>query len=290
MEVLQLQIPPMPQLLTVGHGAWDIGRKHLERNFPVYDFIVVKTGTLYMMEDDIPYTIKSGECLLLEPGRTHYGHMACTEWTEVYWLHFHHDLPTRRLDASAVVWSEVVKESTDYDIAPPDQYVYLPKYGPYAGKPMLKILDEMVAMHRKRTMEVTIDLQIKFASLLGQLQSTIRTNRDKSRAAVIAEQVKAYLEENRLANYDAEQLSQVLHINRDYAARCMRMYTGLSPLQYLQYIRMEEAKRLLKMSSITLNEVSEQSGYSDYNYFIRMFRKIVGISPGQYRRISAGLS
>ncbi len=59
--------------------------------------------------------------------------------------------------------------------------------------------------------------------------------------------------------------------------------TGNTPLHYLQGIRIETAKDLLKTSNLTLNEVAEQVGYQDLTHFNRLFKRLLNTSPNQYR-------
>ena len=55
-------------------------------------------------------------------------------------------------------------------------------------------------------------------------------------------------------------------------------------LAYLTSIRMEKAKNLLLSTSLSVAEVSEQSGYGDYRIFTKVFKKNEGITPSQFRR------
>jgi YesN/AraC family two-component response regulator len=75
-----------------------------------------------------------------------------------------------------------------------------------------------------------------------------------------------------------------LHLNFDYLARCLKKHTGMSPIQYVQYQRIEKAKALLLQSNDTVPNIAEQIGIMDYNYFIRLFRKQSGLTPGAYRQ------
>lgn len=59
--------------------------------------------------------------------------------------------------------------------------------------------------------------------------------------------------------------------------------TGLNPTEYTQRMRMAKARDLLEQSSLAVEQVAWQSGYEDPNAFRKIFRKIVGLSPGQYR-------
>lgn len=66
--------------------------------------------------------------------------------------------------------------------------------------------------------------------------------------------------------------------------RRFRAATGYSPLSYVQALRIEEAKHLLEKSSIAAEQISCEVGYEDAASFRRLFRKLVGMTPGDYRR------
>jgi transcriptional regulator GlxA family with amidase domain len=60
--------------------------------------------------------------------------------------------------------------------------------------------------------------------------------------------------------------------------------TGISPLDYVQRLRVEYAKRRLEQSDAPIDEVSWAVGYEDPAFFRRLFRRVTGVAPGAYRR------
>jgi transcriptional regulator GlxA family with amidase domain len=60
--------------------------------------------------------------------------------------------------------------------------------------------------------------------------------------------------------------------------------TGMSPIQYVQHLRVEEAKRRLERTSTPIDEISYEVGYEDAASFRRLFRRITRVTPGDYRR------
>ncbi|TVY10441.1 helix-turn-helix transcriptional regulator [Paenibacillus cremeus] len=288
MDCLQLTIPPLPQFLTAGHSVWQAGMQHFPRTFGVFDLLLVCRGTLYMAEEGTAYEIGQGQMLLLEPGRAHVGSHPCEEPTEIYWVHFSHAGEVQHLPEKEVAWSAVVRQGTDADQNPVDQYLYLPKHGSVELKQMLPLLEEMLRLRSVLTMEHAIDLQLVLGRLLSQLQAGLRGSRKGSRSHAVSEQVKAYLEARLAEPYIAGQMVEELHFDVDYAARCLRKHTGLSPLQYHHVVRMGEAKRLLLQTALPVREIAARVGYGDYNYFIRSFRQTVGMSPGVFRHSAIG--
>ena len=66
--------------------------------------------------------------------------------------------------------------------------------------------------------------------------------------------------------------------------RRFRKATGYAPLEYVQWLRIEEAKHLLELGDTPIDDIAEEVGYSDLASFRRLFRRLVGITPGEYRR------
>lgn len=66
--------------------------------------------------------------------------------------------------------------------------------------------------------------------------------------------------------------------------RRFRAATGYSPLGYIQSLRIEEAKQLLETSNDPIERIAQLVGYEDTASFRRLFRKLVGMAPGGYRR------
>ncbi len=68
-------------------------------------------------------------------------------------------------------------------------------------------------------------------------------------------------------------------------SRRFRQATGLSPLQYLQQLRIQQAMELLKDTNLPVNQIAGLCGFDDANYFNRLFSKRNAMTPGQYREM-----
>lgn len=67
--------------------------------------------------------------------------------------------------------------------------------------------------------------------------------------------------------------------------RRFKAATGSSIIEYLQNLRIEEAKRVLESGSLAVEEVSLEVGYEDVSFFRRLFKRLTGLTPGEYRRM-----
>ncbi len=60
--------------------------------------------------------------------------------------------------------------------------------------------------------------------------------------------------------------------------------TGLSPIAYVQRLRIEDAKRRLERTEASVDEISWQVGYEEPAFFRRLFKRVTGLTPGGYRK------
>jgi transcriptional regulator GlxA family with amidase domain len=60
--------------------------------------------------------------------------------------------------------------------------------------------------------------------------------------------------------------------------------TGIAPLEYVQRLRVEDAKRRLERTDSPVDEISWRAGYEDPAFFRRLFKRTTGMSPGAYRK------
>ena len=99
-----------------------------------------------------------------------------------------------------------------------------------------------------------------------------------------------YIMENLEGNLTLEQMAAVTHLSPYYFARQFKAATGLPPHQYVISRRIERAQHLLRINrELSLAEVADRAGFADQSHFCLYFKRIVGITPGQFR-ISARTS
>ncbi|GKU77337.1 response regulator [Paenibacillus sp. L3-i20] len=73
-------------------------------------------------------------------------------------------------------------------------------------------------------------------------------------------------------------------LSREYIARKFKQEYGVTLLDYLSRIRIDKSKLLLHNPHLRIAQVAEMVGYHDEKYFSRVFKKLVGINPGEYRK------
>ncbi|MEG2452631.1 MAG: response regulator [Clostridium sp.] len=96
---------------------------------------------------------------------------------------------------------------------------------------------------------------------------------------------KNYMKEHYMEQVTLEDISALAGFSSTYFSALFKKETGSAFLEYLQSIRMDEAKKLLKETNLSVIVICEKVGYSDVKYFTKSFIKHTGLKPGEYRKI-----
>ena len=83
---------------------------------------------------------------------------------------------------------------------------------------------------------------------------------------------------------DISEIADRLYTNRKYLSALMKRETGKSAVKYVMGVKVRRAEKLLLESSLRIGEIAELLGFENMEYFSKVFRKVTGISPREYRR------
>ena len=83
-------------------------------------------------------------------------------------------------------------------------------------------------------------------------------------------------------------LAERLHVSQEYLTRIFRKHVGTTPGKYLNQVRVEHAKLLLQQGDHNVAFVADACGFANGNYFARVFRSMVGVSPSVFAREQRG--
>ncbi|MEF3306963.1 helix-turn-helix transcriptional regulator [Paenibacillus sp. GYB003] len=282
MHCLELQFPPLPQLLTVNQTTFRKQAVHFERTFPLYDVIIVRRGRFYITEEDTAYELRDHQMIVLEPGKRHYGHKPCPEDSLLYYLHFRHAPPIRTVRADHIPWNAVFPVTTYRDMEPRPHSMYIPKFAELNVHRYEPLVTEMVKLRDRPILEHMLPLQAMLGQFLVMLQQAARS-RSFSRSEQVCDMIIQYLHARLDRPFRLDDMAAHLNFSPDYLSKCLKKHTGLTPLHYLNHIRIERAAALLADPNLTLQQIGESVGIADYNYFFRLFRRYAGMPPAQYR-------
>ncbi len=90
-----------------------------------------------------------------------------------------------------------------------------------------------------------------------------------------------YIQNNYREQISNQELADVIHLSEDRFNHLFKESMGMSPLQYMNELRLKKAMSLLKKREYSMTEIADRVGFTDYNHFGRQFRKYYGCAPSE---------
>ena len=115
-----------------------------------------------------------------------------------------------------------------------------------------------------------------FLDKTSEICSNMESAREKEAVSII-EKAKSYIRDNYKKDISLDEVSREVDISPYYFSKLFKQETGGNFIEYLTEIR------LRKDSGLSIKEICAESGYSDPNYFSRIFKKYEGVTPSEFR-------
>ncbi|MBC7451152.1 MAG: helix-turn-helix domain-containing protein [Cytophagales bacterium] len=100
---------------------------------------------------------------------------------------------------------------------------------------------------------------------------------------ILIKRFKQLIEEKCTENLNVKAYSELLHVTANHLSETVKEFTGRTPTDFINDRMVLEIKRLLTHTELTVQEVAYQLNFSDQSYFSKYFKKITGMSPGEFR-------
>lgn len=262
---------------SAGRSISKKGELHPSRNLDSAVLLLGYSGECPIAQEDREYILKKGSFQILFPKTLHYGTAATSENQSHFWCHFY--LPD----------GFFIKEAASLNELDKNTLCILPEYSEIENCEKFFILfsqliDEAEKMHEynKSTGGIICDSYIKILLLSLSEQCAEFYNKSKGKRAAIAK-VKEWIRLHACDGMTPSKAAEILRYNPDYLNQIVKADTGMTLNAYLNYIRLEEAKKLLINSNKAVSEIAYETGFSDEKYFMKLFKKNENVTPTQYR-------
>lgn len=159
----------------------------------------------------------------------------------------------------------------------------------YAKKAIqVKALDYLLKPIVDKELEATIEEAINIRKI--ELQENEEDESDTEVASIdniklkaIKEKIDNYLESNYKEDISLQDISDYMNYSDAYFCQIFKQVYGQNFIIYLSEFRIKKAKILLKDISINVKDISREVGYRDSNYFAKVFKRVTGLTPSEYR-------
>lgn len=232
-----------------------------------YLFFIVLKGSGTLRYQNVEYTLHTGNCVFLDCRQEHFHQSSPDLWT-LEWAHFNGP----NMDAIYAKYQERGG---------------LPCFHAREPEQFHRILDDLFQVASSNAYVRDMKLCEKITSLLTLLMeeawnpsARLQTSRKQGNL----QKIKAFLDGNFTQKISLDLLSEQFYINKFYLSKIFVREYGVTINQYLVQLRITYAKRLLRFSDLPIEQIAAQCGIPDPNYFSRLFKKIEGVTPGEFRR------
>ncbi len=97
-------------------------------------------------------------------------------------------------------------------------------------------------------------------------------------------QMRAYISEHLSEKLTLGEIADSVHLTSEYCCSLFKKHMGKTVFDYILAQRIDTAKRLITLGDLSLRSVAAEIGFTDYNYFSRTFKRLCGMTPGEYRK------
>ena len=227
----------------VSRGKWI----HPNRIINSHEIIFVIDGAVHINEDGHEYTLTKNDTLLLEPDLRHFGYQY-SENTSFYWMHWVSD-----------------------NFKPDKKLIHIES--PYRLSLLIKPL-----LHYSVDNSYPESLDYLTRLIFAELYSA---NREPAESRLV-ESVSKWIKANRDTDLKVEAVAEHFGYNVDYLSRSFKKQCKLSLKRYIDQVKITHIKNLLLNTNLSLKEISDSCGFSDYKYFLKFFKYHEKVTPTEF--------
>lgn len=227
------------------------------------EILFLQEGALNIRCGEKIINAKEGDCIIINGNELHEGGYGDCSFICIY-------LPPALFEEEHYIFSHVVRDDFISDI-------------------ILKILKKYKDKNHANLLAVKGYAYLLISYLIDNYtESRLTEARYKQRldtSVKINDAIK-YIEQNCFDDITTKELSKISHLSEGYFCHIFKKVTGKSAKEYILVKRIEKAIDMLKNTDLTILEIAMHCGFSDANYFSRVFKKYKKRTPSSYRQLS----
>lgn len=252
----------------------------VEHTHPVYHIVLYVEGESYFMYGGKRRQIRPNTLVLASPGEPHLFHAIVPSsivYTQVCFA-----LECEE-GACELPFHELLSLYSGIDLAPARFPIRLSDRQAYVLRRMLEVLPgELNGQSELSYLSASTTILDILLFLIAEIYLGHRAERRTGDVSLLA--AKQFIEEHYAEPISREEIAGVASLSVAQFHRAYRAEFGTSPMAYQRELRIMAAKQLLENTGLRTKEIARQVGYNDVYYFSRVFRRLTGVPPTDYRK------
>lgn len=256
-------------------------KTHHKNDMPVqhyhdaYEIYLQLDGVRYFFYDNMCYTLKRGDMILLKPFDIHYAESREVDYYERYVVNFQPDALKPLLTDSEIYllleekWHSCIVHLNEYDTM--EMFGYFERAKKHSGQNMFPEAKLLTA--------AAFELISRALKYTGSVSAIVG---EKVPPQIIA--ALRYINNNYKEGISLDDVSEAANTSKYYLSRLFRETTGATVFEYIENLRLTRVHDLLINSKMTLDEIAAQTGFLSSVNLSRVFKKNYGLSPRAFRK------
>ncbi len=279
-DCIELGLDTLPLVRSADFCVTERPFVHPRRTLDYHVLVCILKGGMQIIEQGTVYDLRPGDMMFLKAGMHHWGERACPAGTTWIYIHFH----LNQLEGYAPYspYSGFLRnqefEPADYRCA-----LTMPKArGFQLGGALERKIRQLVEQYQSSDPLRAGSINALMMQLLTDVCRGVEGAAPAAENRVL--RLIGLLEEEVSSPFDSAALSEKMGLSYKYLNELFQRETGMTLHRYHTCLRMNEAARLLRETSLSVTEISERLGFVNLFYFSSVFKKTNGVSPRQYGR------
>ena len=252
-------------LQEIGEATYHIPSFDYHQNTNSYLFYIILEGKMRIIYNDEEIILSSGQCVFIDCHKKYEYILSQNRGLKIKWIYFYGVNINN-------IYEKFIKSCGSFYFTANniDQYD--------------KLLSEIYDMAENSHFANDIKIYELIIRLLGYIMNEIDDKKIIISNKIKIEPVKTYLEQHFVEYITLDDLEKRFHINKYYLTKLFKEEYNISIITYLNQLRVNKAKKLLRNSNQKIESISRICGIDDQGYFIRLFKRFEGMTPGDYRK------
>jgi len=270
------------------HGKTDfplqyyyVNQNHEQYIMPLHwhrelELIRVLNGTIKIFLNNILYTLNAGEQIIVQCGTLHRGDpdnctYECLVFDPAMLCKHKNDIAgnyiIRIIDRSITILPITIET-------------------PETFTSINMLFEEVNKSKLSNELSIYSALYKFFSSLYNE--NLISTSQSANRAEKQHKTVRniiTWLQDNCTKNITLSDVACVGNVSEKYLCRLFKNYTSMTPIEYINNLRIENACHLMIYSNSSVTDAALESGFNDLSYFIKLFKRYKGLTPNEYKKL-----
>lgn len=225
----------------------------------------IQKGTLIFEENQRKHKLKEGDIFVIYPDTLNNYYSADFNISlEFCWIGFMGDTAEKYLEYAGIKRDNPIAHISNTDFA--------------------DTILKLVTLFEKKNAPSEIELNSLLLRCFHSIEKSIKPI-SKERINYV-DTVLTYIDANYMKDISASDIAEFAKLNRSYLFKIFKQQTGLSVSKYLIKYRINKACEFFKEYGFTISQVAQMVGVDDIYYFSKLFKKVTGITPSEYKKMN----